>query len=285
MTELTIACPKPAMSHVIGKGGETIKQLQQETGADIHVADGIVRIIGSAEQCADAEARVRAIIHKQANPDYVGEAGKNYRDHAESLYKQRAELQAEAQRSFDAGDRSTGQRLMAEAKKCGEDAQTANDKAAHCIMQELNHNKGDRYLDLHGLRVEEALGFVRERLDMLEKSTPKGTVVELELIPGAGHHSGAGGPKIRPALAEMLRGRNVAFSGEENVTKPIVAQVVGAAPVTQDPPPAAAAAAGGGGSAPAARETEATGTGAIPGSAPAPKPPKTESKSKCCAVM
>lgn len=87
----------------------------------------------------------------------------------------------------------------------------ANAKAADEIF--LNRNAGVNYhgemvMDFHGLRKAEAIAVLEKRLEKLLAKKAKG---ELELIPGAGHHSGSGGPVLKPAIVSVLRERKMKF--------------------------------------------------------------------------
>ena len=63
-----------------------------------------------------------------------------------------------------------------------------------------------RYLDLHGLFVDEAVRATTERLDALALAGGGG---ELELVPGAGHHSAGG--KAATAFRERRLRRSILF--------------------------------------------------------------------------
>ena len=79
--------------------------------------------------------------------------------------------------------------------------QKAPDQAAHAIY--LHRTGADNYIDLHGLFVEEALRFLKERL----KTFAPGE--KLEVVTGAGHHSEDHQAKIKPAVIEYLGKKNL----------------------------------------------------------------------------
>ena len=60
------------------------------------------------------------------------------------------------------------------------------------------------------MRTEEAFGGDHDRLNTLEQK-PEGVDTDLELIPGAGHHSAPGKVALKPACEELLKKRSIAF--------------------------------------------------------------------------
>ena len=217
----TIRCSATALSHVLGPGGATIKALMERTGATILARDGAdgadgatVRIEGAPAAIARAEAEVRRIIDEEAHPDYAGPDGNRLRAEAETHAQARGRLMTEADACFNAEppDRERGHALAAEAKAEGERMREANRAAAAAILRHRNGGRGERYLDLHGLLVEEAVRATTERLDALALSGGGG---ELELVPGAGHHSAGGKAAIKPAVEALLQERALEY--EEHV--------------------------------------------------------------------
>ena len=104
-----------------------------------------------------------------------------------------------------------GKELDAQAKKL-------HDQAAHAIYLHRNGGRPDNYIDLHGLFVEEALRFLKERL----KTFAPGE--KLEVVTGAGHHSEDHQAKIKPAVISgeeepALEGRTCAGRGFLNSTR------------------------------------------------------------------
>ena len=216
----TIRCSATALSHVLGPGGATIKALMARTGAIILASDGAdgaaatVRVEGAPAAIARAEAEVRRIIDEEAHPDYAGPEGDRLRADAEAHARARSRLMAEADACFNAEppDRERGHALAAEAKAEGERMREANRAAAAAILRHRNGGRGERYLDLHGLLVEEAVRATTERLDALALAGGGG---ELELVPGAGHHSAGGKAAIKPAVEALLQERALEY--EEHV--------------------------------------------------------------------
>ena len=86
---------------------------------------------------------------------------------------------AEATAKFDAGEKSSGHQLMAQAKEARSQMHQLNEKAAFSIFKFNNRGQEDNFLDLRALHPKEAIGFFKERLDAL-----RGTSTELKLIIG-----------------------------------------------------------------------------------------------------
>mmetsp|Transcript_8168 Transcript_8168/g.17050 ORF Transcript_8168/g.17050 Transcript_8168/m.17050 type:complete len:97 (+) Transcript_8168:674-964(+) len=75
----------------------------------------------------------------------------------------------------------------------------ANAKAAEAIFNSRNKGKGDRYMDFHGLRKQEALEILELKMAALA-----GKGGDVELIPGAGNHS-QGDAVLKPAVIDYLK--------------------------------------------------------------------------------
>jgi DNA-nicking Smr family endonuclease len=63
----------------------------------------------------------------------------------------------------------------------------------------MNKNNNELTIDLHGLYVEEAVGFVKERLESLKNSGKT-----LSIITGAGNHS-KDKALIKPKIFDMIK--------------------------------------------------------------------------------
>ena len=73
-------------------------------------------------------------------------------------------------------------------------------------------------VDFHGLRKAEAMDALRTRL--AELSGAKGV---LELVPGAGKHSGGGGAVLMPAVVAALKEKGLKF--EEKTAGSLIVQL------------------------------------------------------------
>jgi DNA-nicking Smr family endonuclease len=104
-----------------------------------------------------------------------------------------------------------------QAKAAGVTMTQKNKEASVAIYHHRNDGKGDLYIDLHGLYVEEALGFTKEKLAELTKR--KGC--DLELITGAGHHSADHVAHIKGKVIDLLKEKGMQFS-EKNAGELLV---------------------------------------------------------------
>lgn len=146
------------------------------------------------------------------DPDYCGPEGNRLRKKADDFGDERSRLHKAADAAFDSGDKGQGHALMAEAKLAGEQMHATHAEAAKEILRHRNEGKGDRYLDLHGLRVEEAMSATKEKLDTL-LAMQGNKAIDLELIPGAGHHS-KGEPLIKIAVEKELKERKLQYEAK-----------------------------------------------------------------------
>eukprot|EP00918_Siedleckia_nematoides_P098686 GHVU01215822.1.p2 GENE.GHVU01215822.1~~GHVU01215822.1.p2 ORF type:complete len:139 (-),score=35.81 GHVU01215822.1:1417-1833(-) len=117
--------------------------------------------------------------------------------------------------------------LREQARAAGEKMEEANIKAARAIFNHRNPpNAADAggKIDLHGLRVEEAITILKERLEMIRKQQQQ--LKEVEVIAGAGHHS-EGAALLRPKVNETLREMKMPFN--EAMPGTFMVQLVAAA--------------------------------------------------------
>lgn len=148
------------------------------------------------------------------NPDYEGPKGAALRKQADELGRERSRLFDEATALRSAGNHKEANVRVEQAKKAGEEMKERHRQAAEAILRRNNEERGfgDDYLDLHGLREEEAISFLTERVEKLTASQPQGTSTRLTIIPGAGHHSGPAGQKLKAATERYLQAQNIAFT-------------------------------------------------------------------------
>ncbi|EPY37993.1 hypothetical protein AGDE_05940 [Angomonas deanei] len=208
MPEKCIPITKVQIGHVVGKGGATIKELQEKTGAKIEIIDGPqVKITADDDaKLKAAEEEIKKIVANQENPDYEGPEGARLRKEANELGDKRGKLFDEATAKRNAGDHDASNKLVAEAKAAGEQMEAKHKEAARAIAKYNNEDKGkgEDYFDMHGLREEEAMDLLKERIAVLE-AKPTGTVTDFEVIPGAGHHSAPGQQKLKGATEDYIK--------------------------------------------------------------------------------
>lgn len=280
-----VECTKVAVSHVIGKGGSTIKELKASTNTEISIIDGPkVKVEGEEANVREAVKKIKAILDEQANPDYEGPEGKRLRAEADSYGDQRSEKSKAADAAFAAGNKDEGHALMKEAKELGEKMHATHKLAAAAIVKNRNDGKGEAYLDLHGLRTEEALEVTNERLDTLEQK-PEGVDTDLELIPGAGHHSAPGKVALKPACEDLLKKRAIAYeeasAGSFNVHVKGKGNKAAASAETVEAPAASSAKL----TAEAHEDKKDAPAAAPPKQEDKPVEPKKEKTKSCCLMM
>jgi hypothetical protein len=155
-----------------------------------------------------------AIIEEAEHPDYEGQAGHALREKAEGLRVRAEAVFKEKDACFNRGDKAGGRAKLAEGKAHQQQMHEANDKAALEIFAHRNKGRGELYMDFHGLYKNEALKLIQDRLTSLAVGTsvPLGHGNrQLELVPGAGKHSGVGGAVLKPAIEQLLRERGLKY--------------------------------------------------------------------------
>ena len=215
MPEKIIDVTPVQVGHVLGKGGATIKAVQERTGAKVEILHEGPRVKITADDDSKLEAavaEVQAIVENQEHPDYEGAVGSRLRAEANALGDKRAKLFDEATRKREAGDHAAANALVAEAKEVGEAMQARHREAAAAIAKFNNEDKGkgEDFFDMHGLREEEAMELLRERVGRLE-AKPAGTVTDFEVVPGAGHHSAPGAQKLKGTTEAFLKEKGYAY--------------------------------------------------------------------------
>eukprot|EP01065_Artemidia_motanka_P035535 TRINITY_DN43439_c0_g1_i1.p1 TRINITY_DN43439_c0_g1~~TRINITY_DN43439_c0_g1_i1.p1 ORF type:complete len:384 (+),score=88.64 TRINITY_DN43439_c0_g1_i1:53-1204(+) len=196
---VTLECPADAVGAFMGRGGENIQRLEQicgggnyaETGIYVHIylessrGKHYVSIEASdpkvLSKCrATVESEIKAAL-KMA--DYEGQDGSRLRREAEKQYDSAKTLSGAAR--SDAFTR----------------ARELDARAAAAIFEYNNAGRQPNVIDLHGLRVDEAMSFLERRLS----ATRRGC--EVEVITGAGHHSEGGLAKVKAAALAMAQER------------------------------------------------------------------------------
>lgn len=176
-------CDSRWIGQVVGPKGATIQSLQEESGANIDVDDDgdhkKITIHGTAKAHKIAIAKITAIIKQAENPDYEGEEGKRLRAEAQTCYDERSRCFDEKQAAFDAGEKDKGHALQKEANEWGEKAKATTQEAAVAILAFNNDGKGDMFIDFHGLKVDEAVGFLKARLAAVGASADGERIMEV----------------------------------------------------------------------------------------------------------
>jgi DNA-nicking Smr family endonuclease len=242
MPDICISITPVQIGHVVGKGGSTIKGIQERTGAKLEILQDGPQVKITADDDAQLEAavaEVKTIVKNQEHPDYEGPEGARLRAEANALGDKRSKLFDEATKKREAGDHAAANALVAEGKQAGEEMQARHHAAAVAIAKYNNEDKGkgEDYFDMHGLREEEAMEMLKERVARLE-AKPEGTVTDFEVIPGAGHHSAPGAQKLKGATEAFLREKGYTYeavsAGSFLVKVPATGEAVISAPEEGD---------------------------------------------------
>lgn len=124
------------------------------------------------------------------------------RKEAEFHAIQRGQCFERSKKAFEDGDKKEAKNLSDEGKDHGRKMEEANQRAAEEILKPQNLETSSK-IDLHGLLVAEA---VDATLHFVRAAKAAGTLRQLEIITGAGHHSSKDkGPVIKPAIMDLCR--------------------------------------------------------------------------------
>jgi len=134
------------------------------------------------------------------NPEYLA-----LRQRADKAYDEMRESFAASQRAYDSGDGARAKELSNEGKAHRAEGERAEKVAAEWLFQENNKGRDQDEIDLHGLRVKEAI----ERTDNAIVNARQNGHSELRLIVGKGLHSENHVAKIKPAIEELMQKHNI----------------------------------------------------------------------------
>ena len=124
---------------------------------------------------------------------------------SQALWRQRAEKSALSQKLWLEHDKAGAKVASEAAHALEQQARAADAAAAAAIFAHKQQRVLPSEVDLHGLHVEEAKGFLAARL---EAERTAGTAF-LVVIYGRGHHSADHRTHIKPAVLEMMRGKGL----------------------------------------------------------------------------
>ncbi|KAF9908291.1 hypothetical protein EC991_009935 [Linnemannia zychae] len=131
-------------------------------------------------------------------------AGSQDHDHYRTVARQNAVLRQEysqkSQAAYKAGNGAKAKELSLKAKEYGREMDRCNNLARDMIFKRNNASRPTNELDLHGLKVREALEITRERLHRFVKNKEP----NLLIIVGRGNNSLNGVAKIKPAVTELV---------------------------------------------------------------------------------
>ncbi|GIL86521.1 hypothetical protein Vretimale_11608 [Volvox reticuliferus] len=153
-----------------------------------------------------SNARAGDIIADSTSPEY-------WRERGDQLARARNEAFAGSKAAYLRGDHTTAGKLSRQGKEYARQSDAAHSKAAALFLQRNNpgaaatgaDDGSHALLDLHGLRVKEAIAVVRKALARGRAMGHK----QLVLVVGRGLHSPGGISKLRPAIEQMVQRHNV----------------------------------------------------------------------------
>ncbi|KAG2486502.1 hypothetical protein HYH03_014804 [Edaphochlamys debaryana] len=134
-----------------------------------------------------------------ATPEY-------WRAKGDAHAHQRNEAFAASKAAYDARDHARAGELSCRGKQHAEQSKAAHARAAQLLLARNNARSGPGQLDLHGLRVGEAVEAVERALEAARRD---GGPQRLVLIVGKGLHSPDGQSKLRPAIEGLVRRQGV----------------------------------------------------------------------------
>ena len=111
-----------------------------------------------------------------------------------------------ASQAHDDGDGATAKAMSTKGKEAKEQMHAAKETAMDFMFQYSNKDCNGTWIDLHGLQVEYAERKTEAFLEDAKQTQPK-----VEVITGAGNHSGTGGVKVKPAILKLFRESGYSF--------------------------------------------------------------------------
>ncbi|GLI61496.1 hypothetical protein VaNZ11_003824 [Volvox africanus] len=136
----------------------------------------------------------------------------DWREQGNQLARARNEAFMASKAAYSRGDYALAKQLSLQGKTYARQSKEAHSKAAALILQRNNPgatatgaDNPRGFLDLHGLRVQEAIAVVQRALARGQTLGQK----KLVLVVGKGLHSPGGVSKLRPAIEEIVQRFNV----------------------------------------------------------------------------
>ncbi|KAG0275484.1 hypothetical protein BGZ95_008737 [Linnemannia exigua] len=131
-------------------------------------------------------------------------AGSHDHEHYRTAARQNAVLRQEysqkSQAAYKSGNGAKAKELSLKAKEYGREMDRYNNLARDMVFKMNNASRPANELDLHGLKVREALEITRERLNKFVKNKEPNLII----IVGRGNNSLNGVAKIKPAVTELV---------------------------------------------------------------------------------
>jgi DNA-nicking Smr family endonuclease len=138
-----------------------------------------------------------------------------------------ARCKSESQDAYNRGDHAAAKDLSKQGKNHKQKMEQLNKDASDWIYHENNRDCRPGEIDLHRLRVKEAIA----RTDTaLEEAKRRGDS-EIRLIVGKGLHSEGGAAKVRPAIKGLMRKYKLVAEFDPSNSGVLVVELNGCPPV------------------------------------------------------
>jgi len=121
--------------------------------------------------------------------------------------KARGDCYDKAKKCFDAGQKAEAKQLSDQGKVHQANMEKYQKEASLKVFDFVNKGNGIDTIDLHGLFVDPAMEFLKERIATAKSKGLK----ELIVIPGAGNHS-KDTAKIKPTVVKYFQDNKIAHT-------------------------------------------------------------------------
>lgn len=134
-----------------------------------------------------------------------------YRDKASRFAEHRSECYRLSKDYYESGNKAMAKEYSLKAKRFQLEVDQMNELAAATIFDFHNQNRPSNIIDLHGLRKNEAIEKLQERIN-------QGNGNGLTVITGQGIHSNDGISILKPAVIKFAKRNRIRY--KENVPNP-----------------------------------------------------------------
>ncbi|VVT47363.1 uncharacterized protein SAPINGB_P001674 [Magnusiomyces paraingens] len=148
---------------------------------------------------------------------------KHLRQLADQEFKKRSSLAEQSKQAYERGEKAEAKQLSDQSKEHARKGDEYNQQAAAYVFRENNTDSADDEIDLHGLYVKEAQGYLDERIRTAINSNQS----HIKVIVGKGIHSEDHIAKLKPAVVEMCEKNNLQYHIEEGNAGVVVVDLKG----------------------------------------------------------
>ncbi|EFC38003.1 predicted protein [Naegleria gruberi] len=230
--------PSHISKYLIGQKGATINKIKDETQSKIDMSpiddDSTLVTITANGEGFDLEKTYIKLrdelkvygweFDKNENQfvEHLTESMKLFKE-LEKKIQEQAQIMASsfenAKKAFEEGDKGLASQLSNEGKHAQSLMKQYQEESANVMYDHLNKDRPETEIDLHGQYVDAAMNFLKQRIEKLKSQS----INQLTIIYGAGNHSDASGPKIKPAVLTYLKENNLTY--EEQTQGSILANI------------------------------------------------------------